>query len=129
MIVDTSALAAILFQEGDALRYAEALVDRGGAALSAAILVELTMAVEGRASAEAGREVDVLLERFNVNVSPVTRQHAELARQAWRRYGKGRHPAGLNLGDCFSYALAVMTNAPLLYKGADFSLTDAKAAL
>lgn len=129
MIVDTSALAAILFQEADARRYAEALVDRGGAALSAANLVELTMVVEGRAGEEAGREVDGLLARLNVSVSPVTRHHAELARQAWRRYGKGRHPAGLNLGDCFSYVLAAMTNSPLLFKGADFSQTDVKAAL
>lgn len=129
MIVDTSALAAILFGEGDALAYARALLDEGGAAISAANLVELTMVVEGRAGAGAGPEVDDLLNRFDISILPVTRQQAEMARQAWRRFGRGRHPAALNLGDCFSYALAMDRGQPLLFKGDDFAQTDVKAAL
>ncbi|MFL1462311.1 type II toxin-antitoxin system VapC family toxin [Roseococcus sp. DSY-14] len=129
MIVDTSALAAILFQEGDARRYAGTLVDQGGATLSVANLVELTMVVEGRAGNAAGTEVDDLLHRFGIHLSPVTRRQAELARAAWRRYGKGRHPAALNLGDCFAYALAAERGEPLLFKGEDFARTDVKAAL
>jgi ribonuclease VapC len=129
LIVDTSALAAILFQERDALAYARALLEEGGATISAANLVELTMVVEGRAGVEAGPEVDDFLNRFDISVFPVTRHQAELARQAWRRFGKGRHPAALNFGDCFSYALAIHLGRPLLFKGDDFARTDVKAAL
>ncbi len=130
MIVDTSALAAILFQEEDAILYARTLAEADGSAIiSAATLVELTMVVEGRAGPEAGPELDDLLRRFNIRVWPVTSKQAEIARHAWRRFGKGRHPAALNFGDCFSYALASSADAPLLFKGDDFARTDVKAAL
>ena len=130
MIVDTSALAAILFQEEDAMVYARALAESdGSAAISAATLVELTMVVEGRAGPQAGPEIEDLLRRFDIRVSPVTSKHADIARQAWRRFGKGRHAAALNFGDCFSYALASSADAPLLFKGNDFSQTDVKAAI
>ena len=130
MIVDTSALAAILFQENDAILYARALAESGGlAAISAATLVELTMVVEGRAGPQAGPEIDDLLRRFDITVWPVTSNHADIARQAWRRFGKGRHTAALNFGDCFSYALAASMDAPLLFKGDDFAQTDVKAAI
>jgi ribonuclease VapC len=130
VIVDTSALAAIIFGEPEGPAFLRAiLAEEGGARISAVTLVELTMVVEGRAGPAAGAELDELLRRLALRVQPVTEEAAQAAREAWRRYGRGRHPAGLNLGDCFSYALATMTGAALLYKGADFSQTDVKAAL
>lgn len=129
MIIDTSALVAILFQEADGLRYLRAIAAAPDAIISAATLVELTMVVEGRAGEAAGREVDVFLSEMDVRIWPVTARHAQAARQAWRRFGKGRHPAALNLGDCFSYALAMSMDDALLYKGHDFSQTDVKAAI
>ena len=128
--MDTSALVAIVLRESDGPTYLRAiLAERGGVRISAASLVELGMVVEGRAGPAAGAELDDLLQRLDLIVYPVTEDTARVARDAWRRFGKGRHPAALNLGDCFSYALAAMTNSPLLFKGEDFARTDVKAAL
>ena len=86
------------------------------------------MVVEGRGGTEAGEELDALLRRTRVEFVPVTQEQVQVARQAWRRFGKGNHPAALNFGDCFAYALAEVTGEPLLFKGDDFALTDIEAA-
>ncbi|WP_439550944.1 type II toxin-antitoxin system VapC family toxin [Falsiroseomonas sp.] len=130
MILDTSALFAILSQEPDAQSYADAMaLAAGDCAISAATLVEATMVVEGRGGAELGRDLNDLLRSVNAAVVPVSANQAELARDGWRRFGKGRHPAKLNLGDCFSYALAQERGEPLLFKGDDFAQTDVKRAI
>lgn len=129
MILDTSAAIAILrgVPDGPALR--SALEGAARPAISAATLVELGMVGEGRAGPAASAEIDALLQANDVEVVPFTAAQAALALAAWRRFGKGRHPAGLNLGDCFSYALAAERGEPLLFKGEDFARTDVKAAI
>ena len=79
-------------------------------------------------AAEAGHDLDAFLKRTRIELVPVTAEQANAARQAWRRFGKGNHPAALNFGDCFAYALAAVTGEPLLFKGEDFALTDIEAA-
>jgi ribonuclease VapC len=80
--------------------------------------------IEARYGAEGGRDLDLLVTKAGITIEPLTAEHAEVARAAWRRYGRGRHPASLNLGDCFSYALAKTSGEPLLFKGEDFRQTD-----
>jgi ribonuclease VapC len=87
------------------------------------------MVAEGRAGEAVRSRILRLFRSMKVEVVPFTAEHAQVALDAWRRYGKGRHPAGLNLGDCFAYALAVARDEPLLFKGEDFALTDVKAAI
>ena len=96
--------------------------------MSAVTLVETTMVIEGTGLPELGSQLDELIRRLNIEVLPVSIEQAEVARRAWRTYGKGRHPAGLNFGDCFTYALAATTGEPLLFKGEDFALTDLETA-
>lgn len=127
MVIDTSALVALLGMEPEAARLAQAIDADSVRLLSAAALVESSMVVEFRHGDAAVRELDLLLAKANVLVEPVTAEQAEIARQAWRRFGKGRHRAGLNYGDCFSYALAQATGEALLFKGEDFPLTDVTA--
>ncbi len=130
MIVDTSALVAILTDEPDAPRIAAAIRSaRGNLAVSAATLVEATMVVEGRGGEKAGHNLDAILRHMEAEVVPVDRRQAETARRGWRRFGKGRHKAALNFGDCFAYALAIERDEPLLFKGGDFARTDVKRAL
>ena len=130
MILDTSALIAILAQEEEAPRFLRAITRAtDGIAVSAATLVEATMVAEGRGGAEAGRDLDALLRRSRAEIVPVTPRQAEIARDGWRRFGKGRHKAALNLGDCFAYALALERGEKLLFKGDDFAQTDVKKAL
>ncbi len=86
------------------------------------------MVFEGQFGSEAGHELDDFLLESDIELVPVTVEHAQAARRAWRRYGRGNHPAGLNFGDCFAYALAETTREPLLYKGEDFAQTDVEAA-
>lgn len=129
MIVDSSALVAILFKEADAATFASALRDARACAVAAPTVVEATMVAEGRAGPGMASELDDLLGAVDAEIVPFTAEHAALARDAWRRYGKGRHPAGLNLGDCFAYALAVARDEALLFKGDDFAQTDVKAAI
>lgn len=128
MIVDASALLAILLHEPDAGRFAAALTSGPDCRMSAANFLETAMVLEGRGGPEAGYELDLILEKAQVELVPVTRDQAQAARRAWRRFGKGNHPAGLNFGDCFAYALAETTREPLLFKGRDFALTDIEAA-
>jgi ribonuclease VapC len=130
LILDTSALIAILNKEPDALRLAEAIGDSDTPiVISAATLMEATMVAEGRGGAALGLELDGLLRRVGARVIAVDARQADLARDGWRRFGKGRHPAKLNLGDCFSYALARERGEPLLFKGDDFAQTDVKRAI
>ena len=124
MVVDTSALAAILFAEQGFEDLAKRLESAETLLLSAASLVELSMVVESRKGEEGARQIDLLLYRTRIEIVPVDAEQAEIARDAWRRFGKCRHPAALNYGDCFAYALAKQTGLPLLYKGDDFSQTD-----
>jgi ribonuclease VapC len=129
MIIDTSALAAIFFGEPELEIYIQAIHDAATSRISAANFVELSMVVEGQIGPEAGRQCDVFFRRAEIVIEPVTVEHAHLARQAFLDFGKGRHPARLNFGDCFAYALAKATGEPLLFKGEDFSRTDVRAAV
>ena len=96
--------------------------------MSVANVLEASIVVERRGGDTAARDLDALLERAEVELVPVTVEHLDEARRAWRRFGRGNHPAALNFGDCFAYALAKATGEPLLFKGADFSRTDIEAA-
>ena len=124
MVIDTSALAAIFFNEPERDKFLSAIISAPSRLVSAAIVLETGMVVESRLGDAAGRELDLFLIRGNVQIVPVDAEQAELARSAWRRFGKGRHPAALNFGDCFAYALAKLSGDALLAKGTDFSLTD-----
>ena len=124
MIVDTSALLAILFGERDAALYAQALASSDVRHISAANLLEAAIVVDSQLGPSAGRQLDALVERAEIEVVPVTLEHVRVARQAYLDFGKGNHPAGLNFGDCFAYALAKVTGEPLFYKGDDFAKTD-----
>jgi ribonuclease VapC len=128
IVVDTSALVAILLGEPDAAVFSAALAGASKRLLSAVTRVELSLVIEGR-KGEPGRALlEQLLADGEFEIVAVTAQHAEIAIDAFRRFGKRRHPAGLNIGDCFSYALAKSLDAPLLFKGADFAATDIRAA-
>jgi ribonuclease VapC len=124
MVIDTSALAAIFFAEPERQRFLNAITSAENRLLSAASVLETGIALESRQGEAAGREFDLFVVRANLQIVSVDAEQAELARSAWRRYGKGRHPAALNYGDCFSYALAKSSDEPLLAKGTDFALTD-----
>jgi ribonuclease VapC len=128
MILDTSALAAILFGEPEAVRYIQLIHDADHCLISVPNFVELSIVIEGQIGPDAGRQCDVFFRRAGIIIEPFTVEHGHLARQAFLDFGKGRHPAGLNFGDCFAYALAKATGEALLFKGQDFSKTDIKAA-
>ena len=129
IVVDASALIAILDREPDAALYAEAIAETDSPLISAATLLELHIVMLNRHGGRAGQLVDRLIQDAGFQIEHFTAQHLELAREAYARYGKGRNSAGLNYGDCFSYALAKGTGLPLLFKGSDFSKTDLVAAL
>ena len=126
MVIDTSALLAILLNESEHRHFNELIEADETRLLSAATLVEAGLVIESRRGEAAGRELDLLMHRAKISVVSVDVEQAELARIAWRKYGKGRHAANLNYGDCFSYALAKVSNEPLLFKGDDFTHTDIK---
>ena len=128
MIIDTSAIIAVLFNEDDAKVYADLITQSDSRRMSAATFVETAIVVETQTKTSGSRQLDAFLRRADIAIEPVTEEHAHIARQAFIDFGKGRHPAGLNYGDCFSYALAKATGEPLLYKGKDFSKTDLVAA-
>jgi ribonuclease VapC len=130
VIIDTSALVAILRGEPDADAYLVALDAARAPRLSAATYVEAGIVVDANRDPVLSRRLDELLRVAGVAVEPVTREQADIARAAYRDFGRGSgHPAGLNFGDCFSYALARSTGEPLLFKGDDFSRTDITSAL
>lgn len=124
MVIDASAIVAILFDEPERARFAAATDAAALRLLSAVTFVEATLVVEGRKGRRAERMVDRFVEDGEIELLPVTIEHAQLACEAFRAFGKGRHPAGLNLGDCIAYALAKASGEPLLFKGDDFAQTD-----
>ena len=128
MIVDSSAVLAILLREPERYLFEDAILASDSNKISAVNFVEAAVVADAREGAGLS-QFDALLREFQVEISPVTAQQAYSARQAYMDYGKGRHPAGLNLGDCFAYALAKVSNEPLLFKGNDFRKTDVESAL
>jgi ribonuclease VapC len=124
MVIDTSALVAIFLGEAERQHFLDGIIAAETRLVSAAAVLETGMILEARRGEAAGREFDLFVVRANFQIVPVDAEQADLARSAWRRYGKGRHQAALNSGDCFSYALAKATGEPLLAKGTDFGLTD-----
>jgi ribonuclease VapC len=124
MIIDISALVAILDQEPEAERIARTLASTPERMLSAASLVEIGIVMQARRGDDGARDLDLLLAKLRVEIAAFTARQAEIARKAFRRYGRGRHDAKLNFGACFAYALAKDQSAPLLFKGDDFSQTD-----
>lgn len=126
MVIDTSALIAILLGEPTAKALATALAADTKRLISAFTAFETAVVIELRKGPAGGRELDLLVHRTQIEIVPMTAEHFELAREAYAKYGKGRHPAGLNLGDCCSYALARYSGEPILFIGDDFSKTDLK---
>ena len=124
MVIDSSAIIAVLLDEANAADIARAIEASSQRLLSAANLLEASIVIESRKGEAGGRELDLLIYRAAIEIVAVDQEQAELARIAWRRFGKGRHPAGLNYGDCFAYALARTRQLPLLFQGDDFSRTD-----
>jgi ribonuclease VapC len=124
MIVDTSALLAILRDEPERRAFNEALESAATRRMSVASFVEASIIVESRFGTEGLRDLDLFVERAGIELVSVDLEQARMARHGFGRYGKGRHPAGLNFGDCFSYALARVSGESLLFKGSDFSKTD-----
>jgi ribonuclease VapC len=124
MVIDTSALVAIFLAEPERQRFLEEIIAAETRLVSAASVLETGIVLEARRGEPAGREFDLFILRANLHIVPVDAEQADLARSAWRRFGKGRHSAALNFGDCFSFALAKSSGEPLLTKGTDFGLTD-----
>lgn len=130
MIIDTSALVAILRDEPDAPAFADAIAAATVRRISAASYVEVGAVIDGARDPVASRRLDELLAAASIIIEPVTSDQATVARMAYRDFGKGSgHPARLNFGDCFAYALAVATGEPLLFRGADFTHTGILAAI
>jgi ribonuclease VapC len=123
-VIDTSALVAIFLAEPERRRFLDLIVEAGTRLISAANALETGIVLEARRGEAAGREFDLFVFRANLQVVPVDGEQVEIARSAWRKYGKGRHPAALNIGDCFAYALAKSSGELLLAKGTDFGATD-----
>jgi ribonuclease VapC len=124
MVLDTSAILAILQNEPERRKFNEAIETSETRSLSTASFVECSMILESRYGADGVRDLDLFIAKAQVSLVAVDEEQADLARRAFRKYGKGRHPAGLNFGDCFSYALARSLDEPLLFKGNDFRQTD-----
>lgn len=128
MIIDTSAIIAILSEESDARELAEAIEEALDRRASVVTYVEAAIVLDSRRNPALSRGLDGLLREAQVVLEPVTVEQARLAREAYRDFGKGRQRAGLNLGDCFAYALAKEKREPLLFKGNEFRRTDVEAA-
>jgi ribonuclease VapC len=124
MVIDTSAMVAIALNEPEATEFEQRIADDPVRLISAATALEVTIVLETRLGDAGGREFDLWLHKVGAEVVPVDTEQMDAARRAWRRYGKGRHPAALNFGDCFSYALALTRSEPLLFKGEDFARTE-----
>ncbi len=128
MVIDTSAVLAVLLVEEDAQQFARQIEEAAACRMSAANYLEAALVIDNRGDAVASREFDRFFRRSGIVIEPVTLEQAQIARQAYRDYGKGRHPAALNFGDCLAYALAKAADEPLLFKGEDFRQTDVEAA-
>ncbi len=124
MVIDTSALIAILQDEPERRVLNEAIEAAESCAMSTGSFLETSMVIESRYGPDGTRDLELFISKARISLASVDADQAYVARDAFRRYGKGRHPAGLNLGDCFAYALAKMLDEPLLFKGNDFALTD-----
>ena len=124
MVIDSSALLAIFLAEPERDSFLSLILRAEKRMISAATILETGIVLEAKRGEAAGREFDLFVLRMKLDITPVDAEQITVARSAWRRYGKGRHAAGLNFGDCFSYAVAKYYDEPLLAKGQDFSLTD-----
>ena len=129
MILNSSSLVAILAEEPEAELYIQAISRAPRCRISAGNFIELSIVIESQFDIEVVQQCDALFRRIGIVIEPVTVEQAHLARQAFHDFGRGRHPAGLNFGDCFAYALAKVTGEPLLFKGNDFKKTDIVPAL
>jgi ribonuclease VapC len=129
MVIDTSAVAAVLFNEPDAELFEIAIADAEAPCISAATALECSLVIEGRYGPPAAAKLDALLAEQAIEVVPFDGEQLAFARAAFHRFGRGRHPAGLNFGDCFAYALAKARALPLLFKGDDFGQTDIERAI
>jgi ribonuclease VapC len=127
MVIDTSGLLAILLDEPERRTFNEAIEATPSRTMSVASFVEVSIVIESRFGADGQRDLDTFIERAGIDLAAVNLEQANVARRAFTRFGKGRHPAGLNYGDCFAYALATVRGEPLLYKGDDFARTDVVA--
>ena len=124
MVIDTSAIIAILLEEPESDRIARVVADSSKRLISAFTALECGIVIEAKKGEPGGRELDLLFHKLNITIANMDSRQYELARTAWRLFGKGRHPAKLNIGDCCSYALSAHSGEPLLFKGDDFSRTD-----
>ena len=129
MVIDTSAICAILFNESDAAVFEAAIAKDSIRLMSTANILESAIVIEARYGEVGGREFDLLLHKASVERVAFSIEQIEIARHAWQRYGKGKHLASLNLGDCFAYSLSMISGEPLLFKGADFAQTEIKRYL
>ena len=129
MVIDSSALIAILEAEEEAEQFVELIEQDPIRLISAVSVVETTIVIKNRRGQRGVEALNLLLQKADVTIESVTAEHASAACQAYHEYGKGRHPAKLNFGDCFSYAAAKLTEEPLLFKGNDFSRTDLKRCI
>jgi ribonuclease VapC len=129
VIADTSALVAILYGEEEASVFADLIQRADMCRMSVATYLELTLVIEKQLGPEGTRHAENFVRRAGIQIEPVTVEQGLIARQAFFDFGKGRHPAALNYGDCFPYALAKALDEPLLFKGNDFSQTDVESAL
>lgn len=129
MVVDSSAILALLMNEPEAEKFAEALSIASIRRMSTANFLEASIVIETRHGLAGGEKLDELIEKAQISIVPVTVEQANTARNAYRAFGKGRHPAGLNFGDCFAYALAKTQDEALLFKGDDFTKTDIQIAV
>ena len=129
MVVDTSALIAILLGEPETEPFVRALAGDPKKMISAFNALESAIVIEARKGEAGGRELDLLLHRARIEIISLNVDQVEIALTAWRKYGKGNHPAGLNIGDCCAYALAKYSGEPLLFKGEDFSQTDIRPVI
>jgi ribonuclease VapC len=124
MVIDSSALLAIFLDEPERKQFLDLILQSTKHLISAASVLETGMVLESKRGESAGREFDLFVVRTNLEVVSVDAEQIEIARSAWRSFRKGRHPAALNFGDCFTYALARWSSEPVLAKGGDFALTD-----
>jgi ribonuclease VapC len=124
MVIDTSALVAILLGEAEANAIVRSIINDNKRLISVFSLLETSIVIESKKGVEGAHELDLLLHKIQAKTIAFNAVQAEAARKAWRDFGKGHHPAALNIGDCCSYALAKTTGEPLLFKGTDFSKTD-----
>jgi ribonuclease VapC len=128
MVIDTSAVLAILLNEPERRSFNERIEDDPTRLMSAASYFEAAIIIDNRVGRERGRDLKLFVIEAEIEIVPVSLEHAEIAREAYRQFGRGNHPAGLNFGDCFAYALAKAADEPLLFKGDDFGKTDLASA-